>query len=225
MVDGPWTIAGTVLAGVVLVVTLIALGFQIDAQFWAPKRKEKKRLAALKNPADAHFFVINKTARRVSWAVQDNADHYLKEIVLQSNSETTVDIAISPRVHFKSTGILFGCGSSAKLSEKPYAIRQENHFISKGSDKICKPGEHPNHSIMTTLYYQVKEERSWNVGTDIIRGFTIKTRKSGKYEMEYAFIGGEIEGAAKLTIRVEDDGPFNMVDVHGETVRPVFKRR
>jgi hypothetical protein len=208
MSEGPWTIAGTVLAAIILAITLLGLGIQIYAEFFAQKKREAKRLNALRHPADAYFVIHKRAARKLDWAEQDEADHYLKEITLPSNSEVTVDIAIHPLMHFKSSAILFGCQDSANLDGKPYAIRQANNFILAGSDKICEPGKHPDHAITTSLYYQVRGDKSWSVGTDSIRGFTLKTRKPGDYEMDYCFAGGEVEGVAKLIIHIEDDAPI-----------------
>ena len=165
-------------------------------------------LCECRTAAEAHFVIHKRSAQKVDWAEQDDTDHYLKEITLPSNSENTIDIAITPLMHFKSSAVLFGCQSSTNLDAKPYAIRQENHFILEGADKICEPGKHPDHAITTSLYYQVRGERSWSVGTDSIRGFTIKTRIPGDYEMQYCFTGGDVEGVATLTIHVVDDAPI-----------------
>jgi hypothetical protein len=208
MSEGPWTIAGTVLAAIILAITLIGLGIQIYAEFFARKKREAVRLNALKHPAYAYFVIHKRAARIIDWAEQDDADHYLKEITLPSNSEATVDIAIHPLMHFRSSAILFGCQDSTNIDGKPYAIRQENHFILEGADKICEPGKHPDHAITTSLYYQVRGEKSWSVGTDSIRGFAIKTRKPGDYKMDYCFVGGEVEGVATLMIHVVDNAPI-----------------
>lgn len=159
MSEGPWTIAGTTLAAIILAITAIGLGIQIYAEFFARRKREAKRLDALKHPADAYFVIHKRAAHTIDWAEQDEADHYLKEITLPSNSEITVDIAIHPLTHFNSSAILFGCQDSTNLDGKPYAIRQENHFILEGADKICEPGKHPDHAITTSLYYQVRGEK------------------------------------------------------------------
>ena len=209
--EGPWTIAGTVMTAFVLLFAVVGVAIAIYAEFIAPKRRERKRLEALKHPADAYFVVLAKSHGVVEdGAEQDDNDHYLKEFTLQSFSKTTVHIAIRPRMHFKTTHIMFGCENNQQIKEKPFAIRQENHFTLVGVDKVCIPGEHPDHKITTSRHYQIKDDKTWSVGTDWIRGFTIETGPPGVYQAEFAFIGGEVEGTSALKIRVEDTARIRM---------------
>lgn len=225
MSEGPWTIYGTIMTGIILLISVGILVAAIDTEFFAPKRRRRKRHAILEEPADVHFFITSTRHRHIDYAEQDEQEHILRDITLQSHSEHTVELHIKPRTDFTSTSTIFGC-EHPDLANRPAPLEFDNPIVVKGDMKHGIPGKDPGHNILHHKHYQYSRLMHWNPGTHIIWGFKIKTEGPGVFQMALYFCGGEVEGKAELKIRVEDKAPIRMTcvmpghDLH--QIRPIF---
>jgi len=66
--EGWWTVAGTIIAGLVLVI----IGSEAVKSLWRQWR--------LRKPCKAWFLIASLNQRNVSYAVQDDNEHYVEEL-------------------------------------------------------------------------------------------------------------------------------------------------
>lgn len=226
MSEGPWTIIGTILAGLIFVISAAGLYVGIDAEFWGPKRRQRARLKLLSEPADVYFFIVSAKDRKIDYAEQDSENHQVKELTLQSNSTYTIELVIQPRVSFTTTTTIFGCEHD-DVANRPTPIEFHNPFVVEGDLKYGVPGKDPGHNMLQHKHYSYTRTMNWTPGVHIVWGFRLKTAAQGVYPTRLYFCGGEVEGKADLKIRVEDRAPVRMTCAspghEKHQIRPIFK--
>ena len=158
------------------------------------------RTRKLKAPCEVRFVIRELGHAQLPYVVKDHQTHILDELVLPSHA--TVDIELSgykPRVAIQLEQLVFGCEGDA--AAKPFVTAAFDRFTS-GEQERPAPGDHSKdiHKLWHTVR---KAARS--VGTHDVITYRLQTREAGVYPVAIAFLTNEIEGNARLTIRVEDN--------------------
>lgn len=190
VLDGPFAILGGVAATATLLAYLI---IEVARPSWRRHR--------LKHPCDVYFNVIGRKEGEITYAIQDDRTHHVKELVLPPVSEIDIELIYLPRIPFFEESIAFGCEGDDQ--GKPYAIECFNRYTIRGKSHWV-PGVDDDHSINRHKFYQIVRKRPRNLGTHVGVGFKLKTEKAGVFPAKLYFLTDEIEGRAELTIRVEE---------------------
>ena len=162
----------------------------------------------LRHPCEVDFLILPRDQGSHAYAIQDNKEHRVKELILPPNGVFEIEIIYLPKLPFFESKVAFGC---EKVDPgKPYAIERFNRFIESGKSHWV-PGHDPEDALTRTKMYWAKREEHRPIGTGIILGFKLKTKNVGTYPMILAFVTDEVEGSAMLTIRVEDPAKTPMV--------------
>jgi hypothetical protein len=86
--EGPWTITGTIIGAMVLLLT----GWQIVVNpIWRQWR--------LKKPCKAWFVIQSLNHENMSYAVQDDKEHFIEELTLPANSEAEIEVIYIYRIY------------------------------------------------------------------------------------------------------------------------------
>jgi len=182
---------GALLAGAMLVVYIL---WEIVGHFVRDFR--------LRHPCKARFLITSSDRREINYAIQDEKEHTVMEIVLPSNSEVNLELLITPKISFKQTELIFGCRGS--LAQMPLPISYFVPFIETGQSHWI-PGEDKGHYIDHSKNYHVVREKHHVIGMDQVAGFKLKTRSAGTYPAHLSFAAETREGTYNdLVIRVED---------------------
>jgi len=227
MVEGPWTIAGTVIGACILVATLFLIVTTL-IEWVRPGRRLKALIA---DPADVQFLIPSR-ARGCDHAIQDERNHLVTQLILPPNSDTLVEIRIAPRHTFETHTLQFGTpyteGDEEGYERKPRALSYLNPFIAVGVDRAGVPGETPGHKINTHGYYQLEMPWYWNPQTIRVIGLKVRTRSKGTYEWQTVLAGADFVAFKKLSI-VVTNLPLRMNCINpaheAHDILPILNRR
>jgi hypothetical protein len=188
--DHVWVVAAALLAGGTFAAYLI-----VEAILPAIRKHR------LKHPCEVHFNVIGRHEGEITYAIQDDRTHHVDELVLPANSEIPIEIIYLPKLPFYETKLAFGC--EGNIEGKPYATECFSRFNLKGKSQWI-PGVDDGHYLTRHKFYQMDREQHRNTGTHRVVGFKLKTENVGVFDARVYFMTDEVEGSAKLTIRVEE---------------------
>ena len=189
--DGVFAIVG----GVAATITLAAYLLIEVVKPWMRRRR-------MKHPCEANFNIISRSEGEITYAIQEDRGHQVKELVLPSQSEIPIEVIYLPKVAFFEESIAFGC--EGEIEGKPYAIECFNRYTLMGKSQWI-PGVDEGHTLNRHKFYQIVRKKPRNLGTHVLVGFKLKTENVGVFPMRLYFITDEVEGSADLTIRVEDN--------------------
>ena len=209
--EGPWTIAGAIGALLSFVVAIAVLWITIDVSFFLPKRRRAAREQALNNPADVYFLVPSLDERRIDFAVQDQLDHWVEELIVPPHSTRLIEVRIAPHLDFSTYALQFGCFDNEKNkgTQKPIPTSMVRVFAKKGLNIVSSPDATPGHTITSHDFYEVAENRQWNKTVRVI-GLMLEAKDTGTYRFFVYFMGPEVEASKELSIRVEAGGSEGM---------------
>ena len=88
----PWPMIGAFLAAG----SLLLIGHTQIVRPWLRRRK-------LKRPFRAHFLITPPNRFPLKYVLQDDDEHYVKELVVPPNSEIPIQIVLEPRLKFHAT--------------------------------------------------------------------------------------------------------------------------
>ena len=112
---------------------------------------------AVKRPFKAHFVITSRGRFTLNYIVQDDKEHFVRELVVPANTEVPIQIALEPRLSFLEHEIYFGCDESLVDENKPRAIEWFVPFIREGVRRSGKPdAEHPGHYTDYNGFYHVR---------------------------------------------------------------------
>jgi hypothetical protein len=161
------------------------------------------RRQKLKRPFEAHFLITSLGRFTLNYVLQDDEEHFVKELVVPANSEISIQIVLEPRVSFVQHELYFGCEESLVDINKPSATEFFVPFVVNGVRGSGKPDEaHPGHYIDYNGFYHVRENYLYTKDTRVI-GFKVQTKAPGIYPAQIYTVSDDVRGRADLTIRVE----------------------
>jgi len=168
--------------------------------FWEPVR-HFYRNRKLKKPCKVYFIIRSADSWTSDYAIQDDYDHHLNEIVVPANSQVNIEIMYEPLVHFYEQEISFGCPGNNDL--KPFVEKQFTKYVEQPAKSSWVHGE-DGHYRDIHKFWHAPRKKSRNVGSHFVVGFELKVRAAGRYKAILSFLTDEIEGNAELFITVED---------------------
>jgi len=176
-----------------------ALGVLVYVNFLRPLIRRRR----LKKPCEM-FFVITTSGRRILGYVQQDNDneHLVNELVLPVNSTLVIEILLTPKMHFHSTELVIGMDGGASVEARPVINKYLNRFVAWGKGQEETPDTNPQHYRDHHGHYHTRSSMSYSVGTDRATGFEITTRQPGDFSVLAMFIGDEVEGTARLLLRI-----------------------
>jgi hypothetical protein len=86
----------------------------------------------LKQPFDAYFLITSLARFPLPYALQDDKEHFVKELVVPPNTEVPIQIVLEPKVSFMQHELSFGCDESLADENKPSATEYFVPFVMKG---------------------------------------------------------------------------------------------
>jgi hypothetical protein len=188
----PWSMIAAILAGG----SLLVAG---HTQIVRPRLRRRK----LKQPFRAYFLVTSLERFPLDYVLQDDREHYVKELVVPPNSEIPIQIVLEPRVSFLQRELYFGCDEHLVDKEKPRATEYFVPFVIEGVRGRGKPdADHPGHYIDYNGFYHVREDYLYTKDTRVI-GFKLRTGATGTYPAQIYTQTDDVRGRAELTIKVE----------------------
>jgi len=231
---GEWLVFGVIL--LTLIAALAGVYLQLNEQFWHPRRERQKRTEQLNDPIDVSFLVPERSQRAIDYAIQDDEEHLLNEIILPPDSTTLVELRLHPRTKFATTHLTLGCrddGSFMMRSQKPYPVK----LVDVYGQALIEPnrGRLPaGHAMNSRIQYRWNREIRWDGHSTVVIGVEIKTRREGRYILDVIIVGKEIEKTYELVIRVEKQVCLKERhtqllrcingDHAGHTIDPIFQK-
>jgi hypothetical protein len=162
---------------------------------------------ALRRPCKAWFLIASLSQGNISYAVQDEQEHYVEELTLASNSEYEIDFLYLPRIAFHVSEIYFGFNKQddRDLETKPIIQSYWNRFVERGVSEE-NPETHPETNYVDHhKFYHLRKPRHLARKEPYCIGCKVQTRKAGRYEFNLVLCGEEIGTPKnKLFVRVED---------------------
>jgi hypothetical protein len=187
-----WPMIGAFLAGG----SLLLIGHTQIIRPWLRRRK-------LRQPFRAYFLVTSLGRFPLDYILQDDHEHYVKELVVPPNSEVPIQVVLEPRVSFLQRELYFGCDEHLVDKEKPRATEYFVPFVIEGVRGRGKPDAgHPGHYIDYNGFYHVREDYLYTKDTRVI-GFKLVTGAIGIYPAQIFTQTDDVRGRADLTIKVE----------------------
>jgi hypothetical protein len=188
----PWPMIGAFLAGG----SLLLIGY---TQIIRPRLRRHK----LKRPFEAYFLITSLDRFPLDYVLQDDHEHYVKELVVPPNSEIPIQIVLEPRVSFMQHELFFGCDEHLVSREKPCAIEYFVPFVVEGVRGRGKPdADHPGHYIDYNGFYHVRENYLYTKDTRVI-GFKLITKSVGTYPAQVFTLTDDVKGKVDIIIKVE----------------------
>lgn len=204
---------GALTASAVLLVTL-----------WVNFVRPVLRHRRLRCPVDAYFHIRELDHGPVSYALQDDQAHSVRELVLPSNSVVDIEIAYVPKINFHVEETVFGIDGDE--ASKPLPLERHTKFIAAGKGKShWSPGVDDSELIDYKGNYHFKPRTpKRSIGSCYTTGFKVKTQQAGTYNVWLGFLTDEFDGNVKLKIIVEDKPHTRMRCInhgYGCNVRPL----
>jgi hypothetical protein len=208
MVAGMMTTVSAVLAGIgtwpwSMISAFLGAG-SVSVIVYTQLLRPWNRRRRLKKPFDAYFLITSLSRFNLDYVLQDDDEHFVKELVLPANSEVPIQIILEPRISFTQHELYFGCSENVVNREKPHATEYFVPFVKEGMRRSGKPDEHhPGHYTDYNGFYHVRENLLYTRDTRVI-GFKLKTGAVGVYAAQVFVVTDDVRGKADLKIRVED---------------------
>ncbi len=199
--EGPWTIGGAFAAGLAAAVGIYSIFIQ-----------PRLRRLALRRPCTAWFEIARSSQRSVAYALQDQREHSVYELVLPEHSTFQIEILYKSEVSFTAANIYFGCGAQDyDLDRKPEITSVCYPFITEGITKET-PKSHPEtNAIDRHKFYHLRRPKNIAKGETYSLGCEIHTREAGIYKFQIFFVSEELGTTQnKLFIRVENQPSTKM---------------
>ena len=195
----PWPMIGAFLAAG----SLLLIGHTQIVRPWLRRRK-------LKRPFRAHFLITPPNRFPLKYVLQDDDEHYVKELVVPPNSEIPIQIVLEPRLSFMQHEIYFGCDESLADEKKPRATEYFVPFVREGVRGHGKPdAAHPGHYTDYNGFYHVRENFLYTKDCRVI-GFKLQTGATGIYPAQIYTVTEDVRGKVDLVIRVEQPARTKM---------------
>jgi hypothetical protein len=157
----------------------------------------------LQRPFEAYFVITSLGRYPLSYVLQDDDEHLVKELVVPANSEIPIQITLVPRVSFMQRELYFGCDEHLVDKEKPRATEYFVPFVVEGVRGKGKPdANHPGHYIDSNGFYHIREDYLYTKDTRVI-GFKLVTGAAGIYPAQIYTQTDDVRGRVDLTIKVE----------------------
>jgi hypothetical protein len=189
-----------------IIISAAALSVVAYTQIIRPWRRRRR----LRRPFDAYFVITTPGRFRMGYVVQDDKEHYVKELVVPSHSEVSIQIALEPKLSFLQHELYFGCDEGLVDEEKPRATEWFVPFVREGVRRSGKPDEaHPGHYTDYNGFYHVRENYLYTKDARVI-GFKLVTRRTGTFPAQIYFVTDDVRGKAELSIRVEQPARTKM---------------
>jgi len=176
------------------IAALTVLAISVWVHFGRPYLRTRK----LKHPCNAFFHIRELSKGELSWVVQDDDAHNVKEIVVPANALVEIEVSYYAKVPFHVEETVFEC--EGKYEEKPIVEEVIRPFVAKGEvpDTFSYWNRHGGFHFGTRFGGRA-------VGSCYTKGFKLRTKKPGIYKSWLGFITDEMDGDAKdLVIRVEE---------------------
>jgi hypothetical protein len=188
-----WSMIAAFLAGA----SFLVAGHSQILRPWLRRRK-------LRQPFRAYFLVTSLgRLPTLDYVLQDDEEHFVKELVVPPNSEIQIQIVLEPTVSFLQRELYFGCDEYSADKNKPHAIEYFVPFVAKGVRGQGKPdAAHPGHYIDYNGFYHVREDYLYTKDTRVI-GFKLVTGVTGTYPAQIYTQTDDVRGRADLIIKVE----------------------
>jgi hypothetical protein len=156
----------------------------------------------LRTPVTAHFVITSMDRFNLGYAIQDDIEHFTKELVLPSHTDDVfLHFILIARDSFEQNN--FELSFEENRDSKPLIKYWFLPFVKVGT-KEKKPGEAPGHYIDYHDNYHIDETRHRAKKQTIVYGFRITTRDPGIYTMKTGITADGIDGSTTLIVRVED---------------------
>jgi hypothetical protein len=158
----------------------------------------------LRRPFKAYFLVTSlDRLPLLDYVLQDDQEHFVKELVVPPNSEIPIQIVLEPRLSFMQREIYFGCDEHSVDKEKPRAIEYFVPFVVEGVRGRGKPdANHPGHYTDYNGFYHIREDYLYTKDTRVI-GFKLVTKGTGTYPAQIYTQTDDVRGRVDLIIKVE----------------------
>ena len=170
-----------------------------------------------------HFLVPPKSHRQIDYAVQDNREHLLYEIILPPKTTRTIELRIHPRTVFATSGLLFGCdsddGDQLSLDQKPRPRDLVDVYGQGFLPRNLQVNVTEGHRINARRQYRWSRNLTWNASSTIIIGIQIDTKNIGSYVWRVVFLGEDFETTKFLKMRVEEQKYQTMKCANGDHER------
>jgi hypothetical protein len=206
VIEGPWTIGGAVAAIVAAVVVVISGAYEF---ILGPRLRRR----ALRQPCNAWFLIASTNQRAISYAVQDNHEHYVEELTLASNTEYEVEFLYVPSVSFNASEIYFGFNNQddRDLDTKPIIKSYCNRFVERGVSEESPETYPETNYVDHHEFYHLRKSRYIARKEPYSIGCKVQTRQAGRYEFNLLLVGEEVGSPKnKLFVRVEDSPTTSM---------------
>jgi hypothetical protein len=182
MTEGPWTVGGAIAAIIAAVVVVCTALYKfVFAPLW--RRRELKR------PCHAWFLIAASNQRQITHALQDDHEHRIEELTLQSNSEFEIEVLYISSINLETAESYFGCEAqdNNQIDVKPIITSFCNRFIERGTNEE-NLDTHPDTNYTDHhKYYHLRKSKKIARGEPYSLGFKMKTKKAGRYEFRKAY--------------------------------------
>lgn len=170
--DHVWIVGAAVFAGLTFVFYL--LRDVIPATY---------RYFRLKRPCEIFFVITSYDRGKVDYVVQDEDEHFVRELIVPANRDVYVQIQLKTKTAFTQRYLAVEFVKKPSGGKVPVVDHYKLQFIKVGKDeKFPKTDE--GHWVDHHDIYHITEERQRLAGQDIPYGFIVKTRDPGRYQMK-----------------------------------------
>lgn len=179
-------------AGAIAAFTVLAIAIWVN--FVAPRLRNRQ----LRHPCKAYFHIRELAKGKLSYVLQDDDAHHVKELVLPAFSVVEIEITYSPIIPFNVEETVFECGGD--YESKPIVEEPLAPFVAKGEipQGVSYWNRHGG-------YHYSSRYGGRAVGSWYVKGFKLRTKAPGTYKAWIGFLTDEIDGdATDLAIKVED---------------------
>jgi hypothetical protein len=185
----------TIIANIVIITSL---GAYLVKEFLFPWIRRLR----LRKPVKASFVITSEDRYKLSYAIQDNDEHFSDTLVLPSNSSNlTLQLYFDAKLDFTQSH--FELSFEGDAAKKPLIHCWYNPFVKIGENKRI-PGKHPGHFVDYHDNYHIDEIRHRARGQGISYGFKISTHDPGEYDLKIGIAADGVDGTAWLRVLVEN---------------------
>jgi hypothetical protein len=157
-----------------------------------------------------YFIIPDKRHHDCDFAVQTEAEHRTREIVVGLGKPIIIDLVIEPRVDITSNQIL--AEFDGDLNEKPTITELYNRFIEVGPRRRIVPGQIGNEDYIDKHKgYHIVETMNWSSGMTKTLGFKILPRHTGTFHFKMTALGDLIEVTTKRLSLVVQEHPVRYI--------------
>jgi hypothetical protein len=176
------------------IAALIVLAISVWVNFIAPWLRKRR----LKKPCKAFFHIRELAKGELSYVLQDDEAHQVKELVLPANALVEIEVTYSPTTPFYVEETVFECAGD--YDSKPIVEVPLRPFVAKGEfpKGVSYWNRHGG-------YHYSSRYGGRAVGSWYVKGFLLRTKAPGTYKAWIGFLTDEVDGdATDLAIKVEE---------------------